>query len=212
MTSPTEGESQADRRRDQMLAAAAQLIPERGFADTRIIDVARRAGVSPALVIYYFGTKDQLLSEALRYSERLFDEHAVALLSMTASFRERLRTIVDLSCRPTPGQSHAWGLWLELWAQSLRRPEIAGSRRRLDDEWRSIIEAVVRDGIAAREVAEIDVSDFVLTFAALLDGLLIQVVLGDPLMDSDRASTIAMRFACNALGLTGDAIGPQSSG
>ena len=42
----------ADARRDQMLAAAAQLIAERGFSDTRIADVAKRVGASPALVIY----------------------------------------------------------------------------------------------------------------------------------------------------------------
>ena len=41
----------------------------RGYADTRIADVAEHAGTSPALVIYYFKTRDQLLTEALRYSE-----------------------------------------------------------------------------------------------------------------------------------------------
>ena len=48
------------------------LIAERGFNDTRIADVAERVGASPALVIYYFGTKDSLLTEALRWSERSF--------------------------------------------------------------------------------------------------------------------------------------------
>ena len=43
-----------------------QLIAERGFSETRIADVAQRVGASPALVIYYFGTKDSLLTEALR--------------------------------------------------------------------------------------------------------------------------------------------------
>ena len=54
-----------------MLVAAAELIAERGFSETRIADVAERVGASPALVIYYFGTKDSLLTEALRYSEDL---------------------------------------------------------------------------------------------------------------------------------------------
>ena len=45
------------------------MIVERGYADTRIADVAEHAGTSPALVIYYFKTRDQLLTEALRYSE-----------------------------------------------------------------------------------------------------------------------------------------------
>jgi len=44
----------ADQRREQMLHAALEVISARGYADTRIADVAERAGVSPALVIYYF--------------------------------------------------------------------------------------------------------------------------------------------------------------
>ncbi len=48
----------ADQRRDQMLSAALDVISERGFADTRIADIAERIGISPALVIYYFKTKD----------------------------------------------------------------------------------------------------------------------------------------------------------
>ena len=59
-------------RRTQMLRAAAELISERGFGETRIADVAKRAQVSSALVIYYFGTRDRLLVDALRYSEQNF--------------------------------------------------------------------------------------------------------------------------------------------
>jgi AcrR family transcriptional regulator len=38
----------ADQRREQMLQAALKVIVERGYADTRIADVAERAGASPA--------------------------------------------------------------------------------------------------------------------------------------------------------------------
>ena len=59
----------ADQRREQMLRAALEVIQERGYAESRIADVAERAGTSPALVIYYFKTKDQLLTEAIRFYE-----------------------------------------------------------------------------------------------------------------------------------------------
>ena len=62
-------EAAGEQRREQMLRAALDVIVERGYADTRIADVAERTGTSPALVIYYFKTRDQLLTEALRYSE-----------------------------------------------------------------------------------------------------------------------------------------------
>ena len=68
----------ADQRREQMLRAALEVIEERGFPDTRIADVAERAGTSPALVIYYFKTKDQLLTEAIRYSEDTWYEAGTA--------------------------------------------------------------------------------------------------------------------------------------
>jgi AcrR family transcriptional regulator len=55
-----------EQRREQMLRAALDVIVERGYADTRIADVAERTGTSPALVIYYFKTRDQLLTEAIR--------------------------------------------------------------------------------------------------------------------------------------------------
>ena len=81
------GDAVADVRREQMLAAAAQLIAERGFSETRIADVARRVGASPALVIYYFGTKDSLLTEALRWSERRSTPAADEMLLRTTSLR-----------------------------------------------------------------------------------------------------------------------------
>ena len=72
MAEPAPATENNESRRVEMLDAAASLICERGFGDTRIADVAKRAGVSSALVIYYFGTRDRLLVDALRHSEESF--------------------------------------------------------------------------------------------------------------------------------------------
>src|SRR4029079_14148356 len=90
----------ADVRRDQMLSAASTLIAERGFSDTRIADVAERAVASPSLVIYYFGTKDPLLTEALRWSERSFYAATEEMLRSTPTLRKRIETLVDAPLAP----------------------------------------------------------------------------------------------------------------
>src|ERR1700709_13685 len=72
-------------RRVQMLRAAAELIGERGFGETRIADVAKRANASSALVIYYFGTRERLLVDALRYSEENFYDNAKKMLAEVPS-------------------------------------------------------------------------------------------------------------------------------
>ena len=196
-------EARTDVRRDQMLRAAAELIAERGFSETRISDVATRAGASPALVVYYFGTKDHLLTEALRSSERAFYAAADELLASRRGIRSRLKTLVRLTCVPRGRDDESmgsWGLWFDLWAQAFRHPEVARDRVELEQRWRDLIARVVRDSVDDGEIDEVDADDFAVTFAALLDGLSIQVALADPVPDQARAQEIAMRFAATSLG------------
>ena len=202
MAAGTSASAPPDLRREQMLRAAAELIGERGFSETRIADVARRAGASPALVIYYFSTKDQLLTEALRFSEEAFYGTVAAKLETLRTARERLELLVRTTCVPqgegeVPG---AWGLWFDLWAQAFRHPEIAKDRIELDQRWRDTIARVVRDGQANGEIGGgVDADAFAITFSALIDGLSIQVALRDPVVDPDRAFAIAMAFAAREL-------------
>jgi AcrR family transcriptional regulator len=194
----------ADVRREQMLTAAATVIAERGFDDTRIADVAERVGASPALVVYYFGTKDKLLTEALRYSEQGFYSAAEKMLAANAGVVPRLETLVAWTCLPeeqeqAPG---TWGLWFDLWAQAFRHPEVKKDRVELDESWRGMIARVVRDGVEAGEIEALDVERFSIAFAALLDGLSIQTALNDPVVTSEVAFQVAMRFAAASLGFT----------
>jgi AcrR family transcriptional regulator len=191
-----------DQRRDQMLLAAAVLISERGFSETRIADVAERVGASPALVVYYFGTKDRLLTAALRYSETAFYAAAEEMLTRTRSLSRRLETLVDMTCVPQGSDDvpAAWGLWFDLWAQAFRQPQVEQDRIELDQRWRDLIERVVHDGVDAGEIAAVDAEEFAVTFSCLLDGLSIQVALKDPVVVPERALRVAMSFASRELG------------
>lgn len=193
-----------DTRREQMLLAAAELIAERGLARTRIADVAKRVGASPALVVYYFNTKENLLIEALRFSEAGFYQASEDLLRTQVTLAERLDTLVDLTLTlESKGEVRGhWGLWFDLWAEAFRHPEVAADRRQLDDQWRSLIARVVQAGMREGEIRhEIDVETFALTWAALLDGLSVQVALGDETVTQEVAKRVALEFARHALGL-----------
>ncbi len=48
-----------------ILEAAREVFTERGYARATIREIARRAGVTHGLVMRHFGTKEQLLIEAL---------------------------------------------------------------------------------------------------------------------------------------------------
>jgi AcrR family transcriptional regulator len=204
MAEPAPATKTNEARRKEMLHAAAELICERGFGETRIADVAKRAGVSSALVIYYFGTRDRLLVDALRHSEESFYEAAEKMLAEVTSLRERLSLLIKWTCVPQtdneiPG---AWGLWFDLWAQAFRHDEVKAGRVELDARWRRMIVDAIKSAEASDELdVEVDARLFALEFSALLDGLSIQVALDDPEVDSEVAYEIAMRFAERELNL-----------
>jgi AcrR family transcriptional regulator len=200
MAEPAPATENNEPRRIEMLRAAAELICERGFGDTRIADVAKRAGVSSALVIYYFGTRDRLLVDALRHSEESGYEAMEQKLADISSLRERLSLLIKWTCVPEadneiPG---AWGLWFDLWAQAFRHDEVKAGRVELDARWRAMIADAVK---SAQPDTDVDIRTFALEFSALLDGLSIQVALDDPEVDSTVAYDVAMRFAERELNL-----------
>jgi AcrR family transcriptional regulator len=55
--------AQGQERKQQLLDHAARLFAERGYDDTRVIDICKAAGVAKGLFYWYFENKEQLFSE-----------------------------------------------------------------------------------------------------------------------------------------------------
>ncbi|RSZ55398.1 TetR/AcrR family transcriptional regulator [Massilia atriviolacea] len=70
MQCPLEMKPRWERRKDarpqELLAAALDLFVERGFASTRLEDVAKRAGVSKGTLYLYFTNKEELFKAVVR--------------------------------------------------------------------------------------------------------------------------------------------------
>ncbi len=190
-------------RREAILRSAVGVISERGHADTRLSHVADRSGVSQALVIYYFATRERLLAEALAYSDARFYESDMAELATIATPRDKLIRLLELSC--TAGDAHdpdqpSWVLWLDMWAVAARNPEVAAHRRRLDRHWRDTIAEIVQQGEATGEFRAVNVADFTLRLAALIDGFAIQVALEDDAVTPARMLALCLSAAAAELG------------
>jgi AcrR family transcriptional regulator len=194
--------SPADVRREQLLESALAVIGERGFPETRIADVAADAGISPALVIYYFKTRDQLLTEAIRLSEDRWYAEGMRRIAAIPTAAGRLEELIAMSCLPEAEGDYreSWTIWLDLWAQSARHPEVSAVRQEFDDHWRRTISDLVGEGQRDGEFSAIDPGDFAISLSALLDGFAIQIALSDPAVDTARAFRLCMQFAAGELG------------
>ena len=175
-------------RKPQILAAAAEVITERGLAATRIADVAERAGTSPPAVLYWFGSREELLKAALIADEERFATDLGERLADVEGARARLRLLVEETV-----DDDDLSLWIELWALSLHDPASAGERRRLDRVWRELIASLITEGVAEGVFSPIlDPPEAAVAVASMLDGLSVQATLGDEAVPADRITDMAL--------------------
>ena len=189
-------------RRREILEAAVRVIADRGICETRISDVADRVGASSALIIYYFDSKDELLTEALAFAEDRFYMDTFHELAMLDTPTAKLIRLIELSTTMFGDEvtSGDWALWIELWSRALRRPDAARKREALDRRWRSTIADIVREGQQSGEFAGIDPDRFAILLGTLIDGLAIQAVLGDRDVTEEVMSSICFDVAARELG------------
>jgi AcrR family transcriptional regulator len=100
MSSPTRAERR-QRTEERILAAARATFAERGFERATIRAIAAAAGIDPALVIQYFGSKQELFSQAVRQPVAAPPDGDLDALT------EELLTRITSKIGPTPEASLA---------------------------------------------------------------------------------------------------------
>lgn len=103
-TSPTKSE----RTRQQILDAAAKVLSERGYAATRLSDIARAADVRAPAIYYYWPSRTELITEVVRRGNILMLEHVASALErmddgaspmerIVLAASEHLRGVLEIS-------------------------------------------------------------------------------------------------------------------
>ena len=174
--------SLAEERKPQILRAAARVIGERGIEGTRLVDVAREAGLSVGAVQHYFGTRDRLLSAAFAFESERAAERWQAAADGAPDAWAKLIGLVGSAVDPERSRTR-WARWLEFWAASARDPALRPEMRLAYEYWRAPIRKAIEEGVDEglfRPAGSLDavVDRVVATF----DGLALQVLLdGMPL-------------------------------
>ena len=161
-TQPAEKSPRWQRRKEErpaeILSAALRLFVERGFAATKLEDIARRAGITKGTMYLYFDSKEEIFKAAVRESmvpelaraEQLVDEHQ-------GSARELLATLLH-GWWSVVGEGRASGVPKLMMAEASTFPELA--RFYYEEVVRRghrLIERALRLGIERGEFRDFDV-------------------------------------------------------
>jgi AcrR family transcriptional regulator len=176
------GQASGDTR-ERILAAAREEFSARGYDRTSVRSIGKAAGVDPALVHHYFGTKEQVFAAAIEVSFAPAQEMPSALADGgTEGMGERVARFM-----------------LRIWENpATREPLLAVVRSAVtNDTAAAVFRGLVGRTVLARVAGELDVPDpeyRVQLAAAQLVGIVMlrYVVKVEPIASADPERLVAM--------------------
>lgn len=110
-------------RRKALVDATLRAVGDHGSFSVTMSEIARHAGVSPALAHHYFGSKQQLVIETIRSLLRQLRADAVAALSEAKTPREKLSAVVRVNFQAHQFAPETVAAWLAFYAEAQRSDE-----------------------------------------------------------------------------------------
>jgi AcrR family transcriptional regulator len=125
---------QGQERKDQLLDCAATLFAERGYAETRVVDIVRAAGVAKGLFYWYFENKEALFRELVEQNRHRLRKAQTDAIDLDAEPLMQVRQGADASLRFMSTYAHFFALL-----------EVENSDRAFGEERRKGTEIHTRD-------------------------------------------------------------------
>lgn len=145
-------------RPQELLAAALDLFVERGFASTRLEDVARRAGVSKGTLYLYFANKEELFKAVVRESiVPIIGEAEDTIASFDGPSDVLMRKVI-LGWWQRSGECKTSGIPKLIMAEAGNFPDIASFyKEEVIDRGSKMIASMLERAIARGDFRPVDV-------------------------------------------------------
>ncbi|MFC0268257.1 transcriptional regulator BetI [Kushneria aurantia] len=178
-------------RRKQLIEATMASINEVGLADSTIIQISRRAGVSAGIISHYFGGKDGLLEATMRH---ILEDLGMSVANRRSALkkhdaRSHLYAIVEGNFDRSQVSAEVMKTWLAFWTSSMHRDDLHRLQRVNDRRLYSNLCFQFRKQLPVERAR-----DAARGLAALIDGLWLRGALMPQSFDITRAVALARRY------------------
>lgn len=155
-----------------VLDAADDLIRKRGAEGWSLADLADRVDLPAPEVEAELGSEWEVFCRAIRRDEERWEAAIREAPHKNAS--DRIMNLLR-ACVP----DYDWTLWIELWSLALRDASARQVREELDQNFRGLVEELIREGVDSGEFSVLDTRSAAITIATLIDTMALQATLGD---------------------------------
>jgi TetR/AcrR family transcriptional regulator, transcriptional repressor of bet genes len=188
--SPAFSRAEPDARRQSLIEATALCLALYGAQGVSVRAICRHAGVSAGLLRHYFVSIDAAIEETYRQTGQRVQAALADAVARATEPRARLLAYVTASFTPPISDPQLLATWMAFWGLTKTSPAIAAIHTEIYAGYRSAMERLIAElAPAARDHRLTAVA-----LTALVDGLWLELSLGDAPFTALEAAKIAARY------------------
>ncbi len=162
-----------ERRNEELASIALDLFAQHGFFGVSIKQIARKAGVNPALIYYYYKDKADLFRAAIVHAVSSAHEHYLKLLSKHDDPLGRIHAWLESNVVVAHRIRSLVKIMLDYSSSTLRNPGIDRAIREFYELERRILVENIRRGIGEKVFLATDADRLAALIAVHLDGVMV---------------------------------------
>lgn len=180
-----------DERRQSLIEACALVLAEKGAAGVSVRSICSKAGVSPGLLRHYFSGVSETIAETYKWTgEQIAAALSKAVLEAGDDPHARLLAYVTASFRPPIASPDLLASYVAFWSLTRSEPSVAAIRAEVYGEFREKLERLLLDWQPELENSRLAA----IGLTALIDGLWLELSLGDAPFTPDEAAALAEKW------------------
>ncbi len=173
-----------EEKKNQIIQAAMQVFSKNGITKSKMIDIAKAAGIGKGTIYEYFRSKEEIFSAAFHAMFADMDMMLNEGLQSTDDPTDKLELIIGITLDYHKEDAGEFaGIMMDFWAEGIRtkNEQLINtiSLKQIYEQFRALISEIVIDGMNKGIFKQVDPIAFAAITIAALDGLFLQIIM-DP--------------------------------
>ena len=163
----------SEKRKVQILEAAAKVFARLGFERARVDDIVEEAGLSKGTLYWYFDSKDAIIISIM---EQMFTReltHGRDLLDAELPAREKLLMLTRFAVEDIEKMQPLMPILFEYWSLLLRRKTVKKVLNKYYKSFLEIMVPIIEDGIDHGEFRQVDAASVAIAIGAVFEGTIV---------------------------------------
>jgi len=166
----------------EILDAAMKVFAEKGFANTKMLDISGRAHIGKGTIYEYFSSKDDIFEYVFIHFMKTMEASVTDALHCSETPEEKIRCMfMNWANMVVQHSSDIMEVMLDFWAEAVRKKDERElgivNLEKIYTDFRVIIQSILEEGIQRGHFRDQDAYHTASLMLGAMDGIMIQWIL-----------------------------------